>query len=116
MLALSPGKITPQIFLENSSSYKADLLPGTYMGKGGRGEFKQVEVLSENEKPKAWRYTRITDYKNIHKWANGSFVLGPLGDGQKPEMKTCAQAEQTIGGEANITIYGHCVSRGSRRV
>ena len=31
-------------------------------------------------------------------------------------MKTCAQVEQTIGGEPNITIYGHCISRGTKRV
>ena len=106
-----------QIFLENSSDSKADLLTGTYMGKGGAGEFKQVGVVSENEKPKAWRYTRLTEYKkDTHKLASGSVVLGPLGDGHAPEMKTCAQVEQTLGGEANITIYGHCISRGTKRV
>ena len=31
-------------------------------------------------------------------------------------MKTCAQVEQNIGREPNITIYGHCISRGTKRV
>ena len=106
-----------KFFLENSGGHKATIVAGTYMGKGGAGEFKQVGVVSENEKPKAWMYTRLFEYKkDTHKLASGSVVLGPLGDGQKPELKTCAQVEETVGGEPNITIYGHCISRGTKRV
>ena len=87
------------------------------MGHGGAGQFIYENAVSENLKPKAWRYTRITDHKkDTRKWASGSLVLGPLGDGQKPELKTCAQVEETVGGEANITIYGHCISRETKRV
>ena len=116
LLASNAG--VKQIFFENKGD-KADLGAGTYMGKGGAGHLIHEDEVSENLKPKAWRYTRIFGFKkDTHKWANGSFVHGPLGDDKTPDMMTLAQAEQTIGvppGE-HISLYGHCVSRGLKRV
>ena len=60
LLASNAG--VKQIFFENKGD-KADLVAGTYMGKGGAGAFKQLDALSDEEKPKAWRYTRLTEYK-----------------------------------------------------
>ena len=106
-----------QVFLENQGD-NATLDAGTFIGKGGPGEFKLVDSLSEAEAVKAWRYTRLYEYqKDTNKNANGGIILGPvpgegIGQWQQTKIATLQQIEEIIGGERIWAVYGHSITRG----
>ena len=93
-----------QVFLESQGENAASLDAGTFLGKGGAGEFKQLDSISEAEAGKAWRYTRLYEYqKDTNKNANGGMSLGPVpgeGVGQWQQIKivTLQQIEDIVGG------------------
>jgi len=110
-----------QVFVENPTAENKSVDVGTFMGKGGPGEFAKLDDLSPELAARSWRYTRLTDFKkDTPKQANGGLVLGPLsqeaGQWQRVQISTIQQAEQSIGGPRDIKIYGHGIVRGTKRL
>ena len=90
------------------------------MGKGGAGQFKPADSLSPAEAAKSWRYTRLNEHqKDTPKHASGGIVLGPVppeeDQWQQIKISTLRQIEEAVGGEPNLTIYGHSITRGSKK-
>ena len=52
-------------WLHNLTDSDVSLSPGTYLGEGGAGTFISVATnpLMEDQKPYAWRFTRVTSHK-----------------------------------------------------
>ena len=106
-------------WLHNLTDSDASLSPGTYLGEGGAGTFISVAThpLSEDQKPYAWRFTRVTSHKRDSAETGNAYMsyipdaTAPPADGGKPKLHTLEDIEKELGSQ--LALYGHAVNRGS---
>ena len=108
-----------RLWLESISSTKVCLPPNTFLGRGGPGNFKgcQTDDLPEEEKLKAWQYTRITNYEaDVPKYANGGFVFVAADAKANAEVKVkTLQAIEKEVGSIGFRVCGHVVTRNAHQ-
>jgi len=91
---------------------------GTFLGKGGNGQFQSLvsDALPEVKKAFAWRFTRITSHKrDTAKMANGYLIyhgFAAPASGGKITPQCLSDIEKTLGN--NVTLYGHAITRGGK--
>ena len=61
ILAVKDG--CPHVFVENTSESNLKVESGTCLGRAGAGRFQPSQDVSDDKKPYAWTFTRITNYK-----------------------------------------------------
>ena len=124
LLAKRNGVFT--VFLKNVKGQNAKIEAGSFVGKGGPGEFTsgtQAPAAASGKEEYEWHYTRITEYKkDTAKYANGGVVL--VTDASTPDlastMRTLAQCEEILGlaafgdGPKILQLYGHSSTAGAR--
>ena len=106
LLLLAEKGSHQQVFLENCQNKNCKIDTGSFVGKGGPGEFLNA--------------TRVTDYKkDTPKYACGGVVLE--GQEQVPKLRTLSQCEEILGDAARgtgpnkvIALYAHVSTAGSR--
>ena len=109
------GSADWHVWLENAGNKKMNVPIGTYVGKGGLGQFVSTTVrpLSPDEKNKAWTFTRLTNHKkDTPTKADGCVVHqdSQVGPTTMPKMETLEEIEKRFG--SHILLYAHSITRG----
>ena len=111
---------TKHVWLHNASDKVVSLPPGTFLGRGGPGNFLSLvkDTVPEERLPFSWRYTRLTGYnKDNAQLANGYMIFNkagtPLHLGE--HKMVCFSDIETVMGN-NLTQYGHAITRGGTKV
>ena len=114
------GNSRSAVMLHNSSDKALSLPVGTFVGKGGMGKLQSIVdgAVDQAKMPFAWRYTRLTGYKQDKAdAANGAMVFNktgaPLGL-TKPKLSCLADIESELGNA--VSLYGHAITRGGNKV
>ena len=108
-----------RVYLHDLSGSAVSLPAGLYLGEVGPGQFKSTatDPLTEEQKPYAWRYTRLTSHKRDSAETGNAYMAyfpDPTAlpaDGGKPKLHTMADIEKEVGSQ--LGLYGHMVTRGT---
>ena len=120
VLCAKPGSgACHRVWMHHVTSSDISWPTGMYLGEGGPGAFISVatNALAEEQKPYAWRWTRITSHKRDSAEIGNAFMsyiadvrATSLADG-KPKLHTMEDIEMEVG--SHVSLYGHAVTRGA---